>query len=110
MLDGPISPFVEKMLDFTAKRQQALSTNLANLDTPGYKSKDVKFTDELSAAGSSTQMIEDQSNPKPNGNTVDLESQMTKLNQNGLQYVLLVQYMSSEVKSLRYSISEGTKG
>jgi len=116
MLEGPISSFVERMLDFTAKRQQVLSNNLANLDTPGYKAKDVSFSDALSAAASASvstytpQESDVEAEAKPNGNTVDLENQMTQMTQNGLRYVLLIQYLGSQVKSLRYSISEGTKG
>jgi flagellar basal-body rod protein FlgB len=44
-----IDAAIERMLDFTARRQQALASNIANLDTPGYKAKDVAFQQELSS-------------------------------------------------------------
>lgn len=101
-----INPFVERMLDFTAKRQQAISANIANLDTPGYTAKDVSFHEELSGAAS-LENVELEDEAKPNGNNVNLETQMTKMTQNGLQYMLLVQYLSSDVRTLRSAIADG---
>ena len=109
MMDTRIFSYLESRLDFAARRQQALSNNIANLDTPGYKTQDVEFADELSGA-TSTRAIEVEGKEKPNGNTVDLEAQMTELTKNGLQYVTLVQYFNQKLKTLRTSISEGTRG
>jgi flagellar basal-body rod protein FlgB len=116
---------VERMLDITARRQQALASNIANLDTPGYKAKDVAFQQELSSSmqlattdpshltasstASSTQLVETEGKVKQNGNNVDLERETTEMTKNGLQYIMLTQFMSSAVKTLRYSISEGGK-
>ena len=52
MMDTRIFSYLESRLDFAARRQQALSNNIANLDTPGYKTQDVEFADELSGATS----------------------------------------------------------
>jgi flagellar basal-body rod protein FlgB len=109
MLENGINPYVEKMLDYTAKRQQAISNNIANLDTPGYTAKDVEFHEELSSA-SEISNVELDDKVKPNGNNVDLETQMTKMTQNGLQYVMLVQYLTSDIKTLRSAITDGGKG
>ena len=108
MLENGINPFVEKMLDYAARRQDALSDNISNLDTPGYKAKDVQFHNELAGAFS-IEDTEAEEQEKPNGNTVNLETQMTSLTQNGLQYVTLVQFLSSDVQSIKYAISEGGK-
>jgi flagellar basal-body rod protein FlgB len=85
-------PYVENLLNVTAKRQQAFAANIANLDTPGYKATDVDFKEELSAslrvtstspahltppaAASSTRIIEVQGTLKANGNTVDIDNDM----------------------------------
>ena len=110
MLENGINPLVEKMLDFTARRQQTISSNLANLDTPGYQAKDIQFHDALSTANSSIDEVEvDDANVKANGNNVDLEKQMTQMTQNGLQYVLLVEYLRSNIQSIKTAITEGGK-
>jgi flagellar basal-body rod protein FlgB len=109
MLENGINPFVEKMLDFTAKRQQAISANIANLDTPGYQARDVEFKQELSNA-SSIHDVDIDDAVKQNGNNVDLEKQMTRMTQNGLQYMMLIQYLSSDIKTLHTAIIEGGKG
>jgi len=121
-----IDPDIERMLDITARRQQALASNIANIDTPGYKAMDVTFQQELSSSmqlaatdpahlaalstASSVQLVETEGKIKPNGNNVDLEREMTEMTKNGLQYVMLTQFMNSAVKSLRYAISDGSKG
>jgi flagellar basal-body rod protein FlgB len=110
MLENGINPLVEKMLDFTARRQQTISSNLANLDTPGYQAKDIQFHDALSTATSSIEELEvDDANVKANGNNVDLEKQMTQMTQNGLQYMLLVEYLRSDIQSIKTAITEGGK-
>jgi flagellar basal-body rod protein FlgB len=116
-------PFVENLLDVTARRQQAFAANIANLDTPGYKAMDVEFKEELSSslrmastspahltppgAESSTRFIEAEGKLKANGNTVDIDTQMTEMTKNGLQYVTLVQYLNQKLKTLRSSLNEG---
>jgi len=121
-----IDPDIERMLDITARRQQTFASNIANLDTPGYKAKEVTFQEELSSsmqlastdsshltapsAASSMQLVETEGTIKPNGNNVDLEHEMSEMTKNGLQYVMLAQFMNSAVKSLRYAITDGTKG
>jgi flagellar basal-body rod protein FlgB len=107
MLDGKINSFVEARLDFIARRQQLLSKNIANLDTPDYKAQDLKFDEEFASATSAGEVFTVDRPAKPNGNSVDLEDQMTSLAKNGLEYVLLVQYLNSDIKSLRYAITEG---
>lgn len=44
------SDVVGKSLDGLALRHTAIASNLANVDTPGYKKKDVSFEDQLRAA------------------------------------------------------------
>src|SRR5262245_27817163 len=123
MTEYPILPFLEKMLDWTAKRQQAISSNLANIDTPGYKATDFSFQQELSSArlnitDPAHQQLPDQSDVrayevstkvKADGNNVDLERELTQLTKNGLQYVTMVQYLGQKFRMIRNSINEGGK-
>ncbi|MBW1839582.1 MAG: flagellar basal body rod protein FlgB, partial [Deltaproteobacteria bacterium] len=41
---------LEKLLDFQAQRHNMISTNIAHVDTPGYKGHDLRFSDELKKA------------------------------------------------------------
>ena len=122
--DSPLFSGIEDLLSWTSKRQQALSANIANMDTPGYRSKDYSFDQELATidlASTSSKHIaplEDTNHSrvyevgtkvKLNGNNVDLEREMTEITKNALQYITLVQYMNQKIKTLRSAISEGGK-
>lgn len=39
--------FSQKALNLSAKRQEILSSNIANVDTPGYQARDIDFKNEL---------------------------------------------------------------
>ena len=124
MIQDQMFPLLENMLTWTAKRQQALSANVANLDTPGYRAKDYTFESQLDmirmtstssdhiapgADNPNIRMFEVGSTEKPNGNSVDLDREMTELTKSGLQYITLVQYLNQKLRTLRSSISEGGK-
>lgn len=53
LFGGTIST-LEKGLDFAAVKGKAISQNIANVDTPNYKAKDVRFKDFLAEAQSNT--------------------------------------------------------
>ncbi|HLH32496.1 MAG TPA: flagellar basal body rod protein FlgB [Terriglobia bacterium] len=118
-------PELENLLSWTSKRQQALAANVANLDTPGYRAKDYSFEEQLAsltmsatsgnhiapmADASTAQMYEVGTKEKPNGNTVDIERELTEITKNGLQYITLVQYLNQKIRTLRSAITEGSKG
>ncbi len=42
-LFGPVFDIMQRALSLRIKRQSVISSNLANVDTPGYKEKDVNF-------------------------------------------------------------------
>jgi flagellar basal-body rod protein FlgB len=122
-----VFPALEDLLSWTTKRQQALSANVANQDTPGYRAKDYEFSfkeqlDSLTLTTtnekhmtpledtSKTRLYEVGTEEKLNGNTVDLEREMSELTKNSLQYLTLIQYLSQKIKTMRYAITEGGKG
>jgi flagellar basal-body rod protein FlgB len=111
MIEDRMFPVLENLLTLTSKRQQILAGNVANLDTPGYRAKDISFAAELDGSlDMSAQVIEVETKEKPNGNNVDLDRELTEITKNGLQYVTLVQYLNQRIKTLRSAISEGGKG
>lgn len=124
MIEDKMFPVLENLLSWTSKRQQALAANVANLDTPGYRAKDYSFQEQMQSLNmaatsgkhiapaedsSIAQMYEVESNVKPNGNSVNLDRELTEITKNGLQYVTLVQYLNQRLRTLRTAITEGGK-
>lgn len=109
----------KKMLDAVVLRQEAISSNIANLETPGYKRIDLapSFQDELQracASGDAQQIGELQPTlaTDPNavpqgldGNTVSLEKELAQLNQNSLTHSLETQLVTNTLYRLKMAIS-----
>lgn len=106
-------------LDMTAVRAEAISSNIANLEKPGYKRIDVAptFQAELNRAiasgdtskmsGMQPQLSVDTTALAGNkdGNTVQLESELINLSQNTLAHTLETQLVSSSLSQLRSAIT-----
>jgi flagellar basal-body rod protein FlgB len=120
--EDPVFSTTHNLLSWTSKRQQALASNVANLDTPGYQAKDYTFESEmrslalaktsekhigLAKEDSSARLIEVGTREKPNGNNVDIERELTEISKNGLEYVTVVQYLTQKIRTLRSAINEG---
>ena len=126
---------LEKSLDAAWLRNDAISQNIANVDTPGYKRKTVAFEEYLKSAldGRSLKGIttdkrhipiggdkidsvnikvsEDNSSlsVRLDGNNVDIESEMASLAKNSIKYNTLVQSLNTGFNRLKSVISEGRK-
>jgi flagellar basal-body rod protein FlgB len=119
---------LENALNYSSAKNRAISNNIANVDTPGYKSKSVAFKDVLEQESSILQAkktnvrhlpFEGRSS-KPyetftrtnttynhNGNNVDIDKEMNELAQNQIQYQALVDRMSGKFRSLESVIRGG---
>lgn len=109
---------VKKMLDATVLRQEAIASNLANLETPHYKRVDVSptFASELSQAISSGSpaavnsikptIVVDQNAVAQNrdGNSVQLEKELIYLQKNMVAHHLQTQMLSGTFNKLRAAI------
>jgi flagellar basal-body rod protein FlgB len=123
MIDGIFNntKVLEKALDGTWTRNEAIAQNIANADTPGYKRKTVAFEEYLKDAmdgstidNSSVDNVEikvgqDNStlSTRSDGNNVDIESEMASMAKNTIEYETLVQSISSSYKRLASAIKEG---
>jgi flagellar basal-body rod protein FlgB len=109
----------KKTLDAVAMRQEAIATNIANLETPGYKRIDLSpsFRTELDRACSSEDP-QQLAALKPSlavdttavansrdGNTVSLENEMLQQNQNAMTNALETQMLSSLLLRLKMAIT-----
>lgn len=108
-----------KLLDAAALRQEAISANIANADTAGYRRVDVApdFAEqlrsrleagELGRAGSlNPKLIEDSHarTVRPDGNTVEIEHELMAMNSNAVEYEYLSEIVSRNIKQLKLAIS-----
>ena len=119
LFNSPNYVAAKKLLDVTALRQEAIASNIANVETPHYKRVDVarNFSTELSQALASKdaariaevqpELATDLSAvaTRKDGNTVQLEAELLKLNQNFLEHQLETQLVSGNMLKLRLAIT-----
>lgn len=113
---------LDKAADAAWLRQQAISNNIANATTPGYKRQDVAFESELKKAlrGANAQNMDakvaavdtSRLNPKSyidnegfsyrlDGNSVDPETEQVALVENQLKYQGLIDSINQEFANLK---------
>lgn len=119
VLAGENYELTKKMLDAAALRHEALATNLANLETPGFKRLDLapEFFRELDALHATSdparirelqpRLSEDNQSKavRADGNNVQLDRELLDLNRNALEYEFLTQYASDSIKRLKTAIT-----
>jgi len=109
----------KKLLDVSHARHEAISGNLANAETPGYKRVDIKtgFAEQLKKLAKSNDIESisalratletDLNSPsvRPDGNNVQLDSELMKMNENAMQYEFLTQYTADSMKRIKTAIT-----
>jgi len=123
-----------KVMSLRARNAEVISGNLANIDTPGYKARQVTFMDQLQevlgdaeqlplvkthqghlpASRSITEvepLVQEQTSSLAgfDQNTVDLDHEMAALAENNLQYNAAVQMLHKKLSMLKNAIVEGGK-
>lgn len=125
---------LQRALDAAQLRQNVLANNIANVDTPNFKRSDVSFESMLQdylqgkaslsgfrtnprhipiGVGDDLQQLqpvvvqETDTVYSPNGNNVDIDSEMSQLAQNQIKYNALVTELNFKFSSLRTAITEG---
>jgi flagellar basal-body rod protein FlgB len=104
---------LEHYLDLLAFRQQLVTSNVANVDTPGYRTRDIDFRAELQRALAN----DAKSGPhvrfvsglveRPDGNNVSLDREGLALAQIQLQFHVGVQLLREQFHQLQIAINEG---
>jgi len=111
----------QKFLDAAALRQNAIASNLANLETPGYRRVDVSTTFESqlkasleagtldpAAASAITPSIEQDQlarSIRPDGNNVDVDKELLAMDKNTTNYNFLSDVVTHNIKQLKLAIS-----
>ena len=103
--------FHAEALNLRALRQQVLASNIANADTPGYKTQDIDFQFEFMSLtkGEQPQTL---SPPglaeKPDGNNVNLDRESRLLAENAIRFNLASTLLKGQLKSVREAIQGGS--
>jgi flagellar basal-body rod protein FlgB len=103
-------------LNASEKSHRVVSQNIANVNTPGYKTKQLDFETlmEQLAQGGEEQSSAEVELPvdeveglaeRLDGNNVNLEKEVAKLKQNALAFQTYSQLLSSRVSTMRRAIS-----
>lgn len=123
---------MEKALDASVLRNEAIANNLANVDTPGYKRQVVEFESFLTEALSkrkmqgytthskhipigrqnvkdvSIKMSRDTSENimRVDGNNVDIDAEMALLSKNNIYYTAVIQQLSRKLGSVKNVLNQ----
>jgi flagellar basal-body rod protein FlgB len=122
---------MKKSLDLMSTRQSVITSNVGNVDTPGFKASEIDFQGQLrEALGSKGQLklqatnekhfgpkssnissltadpFEEEDAAKSNGNNVDVDKEMAKMAENQIFYNAVIQLMMKRGSTVRASITE----
>ena len=108
MLEG-VAGQLERYMDLLSTRQKLVASNIANADTPGYRTQDIDFQSEsLNAMGGTPRTTEVSELPvKNDGNNVSLDREARLLAENALRFQVASQLMKSQIRVVRSAIQEG---
>ncbi len=127
LIDTPLLRVLSGSLDVNAFRQKLIASNLANVDTPGYKTRDLDFhqalataaaaTEELDVALTSATLTSAALTPvarklhglieRPDGNNVSADREGLLLATTQLRFTLSAQLVRNEFHKILTAIREG---
>ena len=127
-----ISNKLYEQLNFRAEKQKVISSNIANINTPNYKTKELVFEDELNAQNNSLKMKQTNSKHIPminnnlssvnprllevkglqeqnDGNNVNLDNQISEMSKNKILYDAIQSSIKRDSKLFRSVIESSAK-
>jgi flagellar basal-body rod protein FlgB len=117
MIDDPALAWLSRVLDLSVARSELVMSNMANIDTPGYRTRDINFRQELERAADgpfeSAALSPAVHNVqglvgRPDGNNVSLEREGLLLADTQLRFNAAVQLLRDRFKILNSAIHEGS--
>ena len=106
-----------RLLDVAVLRQNVVAQNVANVNTPGYSIMEVSFDASLRDAvaasdwrerlpGVSAEVVtSDKGTERADGNSVDVDMEMARLQKNGIYFQVYTQMLANELAQFRSAIS-----
>lgn len=135
LLQEPMIDAMGSYLTRLSKRQQMVASNVANIDTPGYRTKDISFHATMEELLSQNSVPLQASRPEHNAmrnttfallepevfevrglpmradrNNVDIDREMLKLGETSFAYSLVTQLLRGKFKTLSSAINDGRTG
>ncbi len=123
IIDEPINLAANKYLDYLSARQKVIASNLANVDTPGFRVKDMTFRKEVLSAIEGNNLPGGQETveapvdvtaaeveglaQKHDGNNVNLDREMSLMANTTLKYEVMVQMITGRSRIIRTAIRQG---
>jgi flagellar basal-body rod protein FlgB len=101
---------LERYMTLLAARQRIAATNIANADTPGYRTRDIDFQRELQSAMPARAVTTTEAHgltTKSDGNNVSLDREARLLSENALKFNVASNLMRSQLNSVRAALREG---
>ena len=129
IIDTAMTEALGRFLDVDVARYKLIASNLANIDTPGYRTRDLDFREELRRANQEASAEETHEAfggamlslaayapvprrvrgllERPDGNNVSLERETLLLADAQMKYNLGVQLLKDEFHTLSQAINSG---
>ena len=111
--DSAIVAALGRQLNRAVARQQVAASNLANLDTPGYRAKEVQFAEALDASrqtsGADVSTLADAEGlaARRDGNTVQLDRELLNMSRAAGDFSAAQTALAAKFRLVRYAINEG---
>jgi len=121
-LFGKTYHLVERSLDIAKVRHGVIASNVANLDTPGYRPKEINFDKALKDAQERNPVDLTRTHPlhfgaqgggpyeisyEEHGERVDIDQEMSRLAENNLRYQTDIEVLLRKFSMLKQGIIEG---
>jgi flagellar basal-body rod protein FlgB len=109
----PITNHLEQYMNLLVTRQKLVASNIANIDTPGYRSQDFDFQFEFLSHMDSPDKAEPTIFDVPgqlvhnDGNDVNLDREMKALSENAVRFTVASNLIRGEYRMLKSAIQEG---
>ncbi|OHB57835.1 MAG: flagellar basal-body rod protein FlgB [Planctomycetes bacterium RBG_13_44_8b] len=115
-----ITDFIEAGIKAENLRQKAIASNIANMETPGYRRIDVKFNELLAKALDASgaldlqevepQLYQTENTPiKSNGNDVNLETEVGEMVKNTLLHKVYIRLLNKKYSQMELAMSVGSQ-
>jgi flagellar basal-body rod protein FlgB len=124
MVDTPMTEALSRFLDVNVARHKLIASNLANVDTPGYRTRDLDFRAELARADYSNELGGEAATlsyasyapvarpvrgllQRPDGNNVSVERESLLMAETQMKFNLGVQLLKDEFHTISQAINSG---
>ncbi len=113
----PQAGLLSKLMDATTVRQQVVSQNLANLNTPGYRRMEATFEDQFEKVLSGNADVSAAENVKvrvqtsndaptrPDGNSVNLDTELGELQRTALMFQTYTKILEARLGMMRRAMN-----